>query len=124
MQYYAISNLTSHFSNFSRFLTNFEACRSGGVKDSQSQTDQLPPDCTLVFFLQEILFTRNLIVYKRLCPAVSPSVGPMVHEQESVRKNKRFGWFCAFGGNGMGVERPFPPIRDNIVTLRHMLYHY
>ena len=83
MQYYAISNSTSHFSNFSRFLTNFDACRSGGVKDSQSQTDQLPPDCTLVFFLQEILFTRNLIVYKRLCPAVGPSVGPMVHEQES-----------------------------------------
>ena len=40
---YAISNLTSHFSNFSRFLTNFEA-RKLGVKDRQSRTHQLPPD--------------------------------------------------------------------------------
>ena len=74
-------------------------------------------------------------LYKRLCPSVSPSVGPSVGRGDRVEKwkNERFGYFlCMFvcgGGVGwgvdgvgvrMGVGCPCPPVRNDIVTPRHL----
>ena len=70
-------------------------------------------------------------LYKRLCPSVRPSVGPSVrwsvrNDRVEKWKNERFGCFLCMFVCGVGVRVwiwvgcPCPPVRNDIVTPRHL----
>ena len=65
-------------------------------------------------------------LYRRLCPSVCPLVRRSIHRVEKW-KNERFRFFlcmivCGVGiWVQMGVGCPCSPIRNNIVTPRHLL---
>jgi len=67
-------------------------------------------------------------LYKRLCPSVRPSIGSG-HRVEKWG-NERFRYFlCMFEcwgwvGVWMGVGCPCPPVRNDIVTPRHLFSCY
>jgi len=74
-----------------------------------------------------IFLVADTQLYKRLCPSVRWSVGPSVgNDRVEKLKNKRFTYFlcvfvCVLGvGVWMGVGRPCPPVRSDIVTPRHL----
>ena len=74
---------------------------------------------------RKAFLVADMQIYKRLCPLVRLSVG---NDRVKKWKNKLFGYFlCMFGcgreriGVWMGVGRPCPPVRNDIVTPRHLL---
>ena len=92
---------------------------------------------TSLHFYWNAFLVADTQLYKRLCPSVHPSVRPSV--RWSVRhgdrveqwKNERFGYIlcmfvCGGGVDGvgvrMGVRCPCPPVRNDIVTPRHLFW--
>ena len=68
-----------------------------------------------------LVLVADMQLYKRHCP----SIGPSVRRCQRVKKweNERFGRFLCMGvGHGvrMGVGRPCPPVRNDIVTPYHL----
>ena len=68
-------------------------------------------------------------LYKRLCPSVGPSVGPLVRGHWVEKwENKHFWYFLCllvcwrWVGVWLGVRCPCPPVRNDIVTPRHLFF--
>ena len=85
---------------------------------------------TMTFYYDFLVADTQL--YKRLCPSVGLSVGPSFRPSARVEKweNKRFRsflcmclcWKAGWVGRwvSMGVGCPCPPLRNDIVTPRHL----
>ena len=87
-----------------------------------------------VFFFRFLVADTQL--YKRLCPSVRWSVGPSITLELKTRKTRIYDtavvivcvWVCECvagvvgGGVGvrLGVGCPCPPVRNDIVTPRHL----
>ena len=77
--------------------------------------------------MDQLFLVADTQLYKRLCPSVHPSVRPSVgNDRVEKWKNKRFGYFlcmfvCGVGvGVWIGVGCPCPPVRNDMVTPRHL----
>ena len=70
--------------------------------------------------MQIIFLVADTQLYKRLCPSVDPSVRPSMVK---IWKNECFRYFCEClcVEVWMGIGSPFPPVRNDIMTLRHLL---
>ena len=85
------------------------------------------PSATNAAVYTALFSCKDTQLYKRHCPSVHQSICHFIHKHEL-----KSGETCVleaflvcvsmWEGRGVGVGRPCPPARNNIVTPRHMLY--